>query len=495
MPTSLPVPAPIGIAPVQTAPTISEPLRRFLTAARSAGVRISSAESIDAMRAVEVVGFADRTVLKDSLSLLVAKSVEEKQIFNDCFELYFQRNDFTKPNEPGWRTPQPEDDEDHENGGNQGSGPGGTGGAQGMGGGQGQGSAAAQKLAQMLLTDDRAGLAQAMETAAEQIGLNKISFFTQTNLYTRRIMERMGIRPVEREIEALRRDNTEAANQRADALDTGRERLRDRVRDFVERNLLLFAKGENEKFREELLKSSRLSNMERRDMDRMRVIVRAIAKKLAEKYGRNRKKKNRGQLDTRKTIRRNMAWESIPFITVWKQKKIDKPKVMVLCDVSGSVAAMAQFLLLFLYTLNEALSNIRSFAFAGNLIEVSEILEKKPIDEAITQIMMTVGFGSSNYGNALLDFEEGYFSAVDSKTTVIILGDARGNYNDPRADIVQRLSERAKRLIWLNPEYKSSWGTGDSDMFRYGPYCHILTVCNTIRHLENIVTDMLKGSR
>ena len=491
MPTSF-----SAAAPVQSGPTFSEPLRRFLTAARSAGVRISSAESIDAMRAVEVVGFSDRTLLRDSLALLVAKSVEEKQIFEDCFELYFQRNDFSKPNEPGWRTPEPEDEDDQEEGGNQGSFPmGGPGGAPGQSGGQGQGNAAGQKLAQMLLGDDRAGLAQAMEQAAEQIGLNKISFFTQTNLYTRRIMERMGIRPVEREIEALRRDDNDAANQRADALDTGRERLRDRVRDFVERNLLLFAKGENEKFREELLKSSRLANLERRDMDRMRVIVRAIAKKLAEKYGRNRKKKNRGQLDTRKTIRKNMAWESIPFITVWKQKKIDKPKVMVLCDVSGSVAAMAQFLLLFLYTLNEALSNIRSFAFAGNLIEVSDILEKKPIEQAITQIMMTVGFGSSNYGNALLDFEEGFFSAVDSKTTVIILGDARGNYNDPRADIVQRLSERAKRLIWLNPEYRSSWGTGDSDMFRYGPYCHILTVCNTIRHLENIVTDMLKGSR
>ncbi len=491
MPTSF-----SAVAPVQSGPTFSEPLRRFLTAARSAGVRISSAESIDAMRAVEVVGFSDRTLLRDSLALLVAKSVEEKQIFEDCFELYFQRNDFSKANEPGWRSPEPEDDDDQEDGGNQGGGPlSGPGGAPGQGGGQGQGNAAGQKLAQMLLADDRAGLAQAMEQAAEQIGLNKISFFTQTNLYTRRIMERMGIRPLEREIEALRRDDNDAANQRADALDTGRERLRDRVRDFVERNLLLFAKGENEKFREELLKSSRLANLERRDMDRMRVIVRAIAKKLAEKYGRNRKKKNRGQLDTRKTIRKNMAWESIPFITVWKQKKIDKPKVMVLCDVSGSVAAMAQFLLLFLYTLNEALSNIRSFAFAGNLIEVSDILEKKPIDQAITQIMMTVGFGSSNYGNALLDFEEGFFSSVDSKTTVIILGDARGNYNDPRADIVQRLSERAKRLIWLNPEYRSSWGTGDSDMFRYGPYCHILTVCNTIRHLENIVTDMLKGSR
>ena len=471
--------APTGVAPAHTGPTISEPLRRFLTVARGAGVRISSAESIDAMRAVDVIGFDDRTALKDTLSLVVAKSVAEKQIFDDCFDLYFQRNDFAKSNEPGFRS-QPQDHEDGEAGG------------EGM---PGMGNAGGPRLAAMLLADDRVAMAQAMEQAAEAIGLTKISFFTQTNLYTRRIMEKMGIRPVEREIEALRKEDSDAANGRADRLEGGRERLRDQVRDFVERHLALFAKGENEKFREEFLKSAKLTNMERRDQDRMRVIVRAIAKKLAEKYGRNRKKKNRGQLDTRKTIRRNMAWESIPFITVWKQKKIDKPKVMVLCDVSGSVAAMAQFLLLFLYTLNEALSNIRSFAFAGNLIEVSDILEKQDIDQAILKIMSTVGFGSSNYGNSFLDFAEGYFAAVDSKTTVIILGDGRGNHTDPRTDIIQRLSERAKRLIWLNPEYRSSWGTGDSDMPRYAPYCHVLTVCNTIRHLEHVVTDMLKGSR
>jgi uncharacterized protein with von Willebrand factor type A (vWA) domain len=483
-----------------TGPSISEPLRRFLIAARSAGVRISSAESIDAMRAVDVIGFSDRIALRDSLSLVVAKSVEEKQIFNDCFELYFQRNDFAKPKEPGWRQPAEADDGDEDDkGGAEGEGggpnPGSNPSAGGTGGGKGGGNPAGDKLAAMLLAEDRAGLAQAMEIAAEQIGLNKISFFTQTNLYTRRILERMGVRPVEREIEALRKAGGDAPNERADRLDQGRERLRDQVRDFVERHLALFAKGENEKFREEFLKQAKLSNMDRRDLDRMRIIVRGIAKKLAEKYGRNRKKKNRGQLDTRKTIRRNMAWESIPFITVWKQKKIDKPKVMVLCDVSGSVAAMSQFLLMFLYSMNEALSNIRSFAFAGNLIEISEILEREDIEPAIAKILQQIGFGSSNYGNALLDFEEAYFPAVDSKTTVIILGDGRGNYNDPRTDIIMRLSERAKRLIWLNPEYRSSWGTGDSDIPRYSPYCHVMTVCNTVRHLEHVVTDLLKASR
>src|ERR1700753_1097763 len=126
---------------------------------------------------------------------------------------------------------------------------------------------------------------------------------------------------------------------------------------------------------------------------------------------------------------------------------------MVLCDVSGSVAAMAQFLLMFMYAVNEALSDIRSFAFAGSLAEVSDILEKHPVEEAIAQIMSTIGYGSSNYGNSLADFADGWMRYVTNKTTVIILGDARGNRTDPRTEIVHELSDRAKRIIWLNPEY------------------------------------------
>jgi len=189
-----------------------------------------------------------------------------------------------------------------------------------------------------------------------------------------------------------------------------------------------------------------------------------------------------------------MGWGGIPFVTVWKQKRIEKPRVMVLCDVSGSVAAMAQFLLMFLYSLNEALKDIRSFAFAGSLIDVSHILESEPIEAAIAKIMQAIGFGSSNYGNSLADFEDGWERYVTSKTTIIILGDARGNRTDPRTDIMQRLSQRAKRIIWLNPEFRAAWGTGDSDMFRYAPYCNLVTVCNTLRHLERVVTDLLKDA-
>jgi hypothetical protein len=302
------------------------------------------------------------------------------------------------------------------------------------------------------------------------------------------------LRQAEREIEALRRAATPEGQGQAQFLEGRIETLRDAVRDFVERNLILFARGETERFREELLKSARLSNLERRDLDRMRVLVRQMAKKMAARYARPRRRRLRGQLDTRRTIRRNMGWGGIPFITVWKQKRIEKPRVMVLCDVSGSVAAMAQFLLMFMYSVNEALSDIRSFAFAGSLAEVSDILEKHPVEDAITQIMSTIGYGSSNYGNSFADFADGWMKYVTNKTTIIILGDARGNRTDPRTEIMSEMSQRAKRIIWLNPEYRSSWGTGDSDMYRYAPFCNLVTMCSTLRHLERVISDILEDA-
>ncbi len=456
----------------------SEPLRRFLQVARGAGLRVSAAEGIDAARAVDLIGYADRTILKDTLGLLLAKTPDEKAAYEEVFDLYFKRDEFAG------------DKVDDQDGGepNEASSPSNGEGGDGMGGQGGQ------SLGSLLSSDDRATLATAMEQAAREAGIENIRFFTQKNLYARRILDRMGLRALERDMEAMRQTGTPEGLGRAQFLEGKVDQLRDAVRDFVERNLILYAKGETEKFREELLKSARLSNLERRDLDRMRILVRQMAKKLAARYAKTRRRRLRGQLDTRRTLRRNMGWGGIPFITVWKQKRIEKPRVMVLCDVSGSVAAMAQFLLMFMYSINEALSDIRSFAFAGSLIEVSDILEKEPVEEAITKIMSLIGFGSSNYGNSFADFEDGWMKHVTNKTTVIILGDARGNRTDPRTDVIGRLSQRSKRIIWLNPEYRSAWGTGDSDMFRYAPFCNLVTVCSTLRHLERAISDILEDA-
>jgi uncharacterized protein with von Willebrand factor type A (vWA) domain len=227
----------------------------------------------------------------------------------------------------------------------------------------------------------------------------------------------------------------------------------------------------------------------------MRILLRKMAKRIATRYAMQRRRRRRGQLDVRRTLRRNMGWGGIPFVTVWRQRRIEKPSVMVLCDVSGSVAWVAQFLLMFIYALTEVLSDIRSFVYTSSLIEVSDILERNPIDAAIERVTDTMGFGTSNYGTSLADFENGWMAQVTNKTTLIILGDARGNGTDPRTEIMDRLAQRAKRVLWLNPEPRSAWGTGDSDMYRYLPFCSPGRVCSTLNDLERVITDLLDSAR
>jgi len=452
----------------------SEPLRRFLQVARGAGLRVSAAEGIDAARAVQLIGYSDRAILKDTLALILAKTPDEKVVYDETFDLYFQRSEFTeRPPPPQSARPQPNTP--------PGSPP-----------SEAEANASGPPLSELLMGEDSAALATAMEMAANEAGVENIRYFTQKNRYVRQILERMGLKEIEREITLLRAQETPEAQARAQALDDAMERLWDAARDFVERSLLLFARGETEQMRERILKQARLENVDRRDLERMRILVRQIAKRLATRYSRKRRRKQRGQLDVRRTLRRNMAWGGIPFLTTWKYKQLDKPRVMVLCDVSGSVAWVAEFLLMLIYSLNEVLADVRAFAYTSTMSEVSDILENRTIDDAISHIMTTIGFGSSNYGSSLEDFEAGWTCDVTNKTSIIILGDARGNGTDPRTEILARIANRAKRVIWLNPEYRSSWGTGDSDMYRYAPYCNMVRVCASLNDLERVVTDLLE---
>jgi uncharacterized protein with von Willebrand factor type A (vWA) domain len=220
--------------------------------------------------------------------------------------------------------------------------------------------------------------------------------------------------------------------------------------------------------------------------------VRVLAKRLATRHARIRRRARRGQLDLRRTLRQNMATDGLLFRTSWKRQKIERPKVMAICDVSGSVASVARFLLLFLYSMHEVMAGLRAFAFSNRLVEVSDILERSDIEPAIAEILRAIGFGSSDYGASLEDFEKGWLDLLDRQTSVIIMGDGRGNYTNPRTDILEAIAKRSKRVIWLNPEPESLWGSGDSDMLRYRSYCHYAGVCNSVRHLERAMTDLLE---
>jgi uncharacterized protein with von Willebrand factor type A (vWA) domain len=445
------------------------PLRDFLAAARGAGLRISPAESIDAVRTLEVVGYADRALMRDALGQVLAKTAAEKAAFEDCFERFFRRDAFRAAQPP---SALPGDQAEQPAGDPQAGDP--------------QAGEGGSALGRMLRQGDRAALSAALEAAAEEARIRDIRVFTQVNLFTRRMLERMGLGALERQIAD--------GGPQAAGLREGLDWLRGEARAHVDRALQLFARGEAERFRAERLAQARLASLDRRDIARMQMLVRALARRLATRYSRPRRRALRGQLDVRRTLRRNMAWGGVPFRTVWKQKRIDKPRLMVLCDVSGSVAAVAQFLLLFVFSLREALSGLRAFAFSASLAEVTETLASQPIDQALAQVMATHGFGSSNYGACLEDFAQLALSDLDRQTTVIILGDGRGNRNPPRVELLRAIAERAKQVIWLNPEHPFAWGTGDSDMLRYQPHCRIATVCNSLAQLERVISDVLRQS-
>jgi uncharacterized protein len=458
-----------------------ENLHRFFRAARGAGVHVSPAESIDAMRAVSTVGISDRTVLRDALLLTLAKSEDEKKALDACFDLFFASPEVSKGSEAA------EDGDRGERGGeaqDQSSQAAQDRGAEGEGDSQPEGLGS---LAQMLLSQDRAAISAAIASASGAASLSNIRYFTQRGIFSGRILEQMGIARLNDDLETLTATNPALA-ERLSALTDG---LRENVRDVVAQALLLYGREEAENLRNEILRNAPLARIEPRRIEEMRALIRQIARRLRERYAKPRKRQRRGHLDVRRTLRRNAAWGSVPFLTAWKRKHRERPKIIALCDVSGSVARVSDFFLLLIHSLHEVVSDVRSFAFSGHLIEVSDVLESKSAEEAMQDIMSKVGFGSSDYGISFADFERQWMETVTPQTTVIVLGDARSNNLDPGAYILRRISERAKRLVWLNPEGRMTWGFGDSEMLRYATFCNVVRQCATAQQLERAITDIV----
>lgn len=449
-----------------------ENLHRFFRAARGAGVRVSPAESIDAMRAVAQVGFSDRDILRDALLLTLAKTQGEKRALADCFDLFFSR-----PEPETAERDRPDDPERAESDGAANAGaPSGGQSADGLG-----------PLAQMLLSQDRNAMAVAMANAASAASLPDIRYFTQRGIFSNRMLDAMGIQRLRDDLDQLTATNPALAERLTAAL----EGLREAVRDTVSQALLLYGREETESLRNEILRNAPLARIEPRQVEQMRFLIRQMARRLRERYSKPRKRQRRGHLDVRRTLRRNAAWGGVPFLTAWKRRHRDRPKIVALCDVSGSVARVSDFFLLLIHSLHEVVDDVRSFAFSGNLIEVSDILESRDAEQAMSEIMSRVGFGSSDYGSSLDDFEKQWMSALTPQTTVIVLGDARSNNLDPRADILRRISERSKRLVWLNPEGRMAWGLGDSEMPRYATFCSVVRQCATAQQLERAVSDIV----
>lgn len=441
-------------------------LQDLIAALRGSGVRISVSESIDAMNALRLMGYDNKQILKASLSATLAKSRHDKVLFDSCFDRFYSLDDFIDPETNFCSTPDSEPAKED------------------------------SPLTWMLLSGDNTGLSLSMREAARETDISSIWFFTQKSLYIQRILRGMGQEDLHRDIQRLSKEHDRPSQQKVRALKQAKTLLFENVRNFVEQQFSLFAGSATEKILERYLRDIRLSNLEQQDFQRIHVIIKKMVKRLNSLHSRRRKTSKRGALDLKKTLRENVAYQGLIFRPQWKAKKINRPDLMVLCDVSRSVQMVARFMLLFLYGLNEEVARIRSFIFCSNLIEVSHIFEEYPVEEALVRLQRGVGLGiflgRTDYGQSLLDFKEKWLDVVSNKTTVLILGDARNNYGNPQTDILKLIHERNKKLIWLNPESPSFWGIGDSEMKRYLPYCSFARECSTVNHLERVVDSLLQ---
>ena len=306
-------------------------------------------------------------------------------------------------------------------------------------------------------------------------------------------MDAMGGKPLGEEITELQGHGGIQQKMLSAALKKHRDRLRDRIRDYVEKQFFLHADESGKQLREELLKKVKLSNIEKRNFKDVQEVVIKMAKKLISIHSKRRKTFKRGQLDIRKTLRKNMQYDGMFFDIKWKAQKVDRPKVMAICDVSGSVSNYSRFLLMFLFSLAEILPKIRSFAFSSDLGEVTDLFEHSTLEDAMAKTMRDFGNGSTDYGQMLADFKSHCMKDVNHKTTIIILGDARNNYGDPKNEVLREIYDKCQRVIWLNPEPKMSWSVGDSEMKKYAAACLQVEGCNSLVHLERVVGNLLRN--
>ena len=221
--------------------------------------------------------------------------------------------------------------------------------------------------------------------------------------------------------------------------------------------------------------------------------MRRFARSLHGGLTHKRKVSARGRIDSGRTMRRNMRFDGIPFAPVTVRRAEDKPRLVILTDVSLSVRATARFTLHLVHGLQSLFGQVRTFAFVAELAEVTDLFADHPVEQALGLIfggeVLDVD-ANSDYGAAFGRFHEDFGSAVNRRSTVLVLGDGRGNGNDPNVEAFAEITRRARETIWLTPEPRYSWGLGGCDLPLYAEYCSRVRVVRDLTGLESAAQEM-----
>ena len=486
---------------LQPADAMADPLLDllggFIQELRGAGLPVSLTENLDAMEAVREIPIGDRTTFKYALAATLVKNHQHWPAFETVFDVYFSIRG------PEYSLDDPEDGDGADGQGNE-EGEGSGQEQSGSGGGDGMSNEdLAEMLYQALMRQDqtlqRAVARQAVQRFAgmepgRPVGGTYYLYRTLRNLDLDSVLERL------LQADRANNDGRSGLDDRLarDEYESRIEHLKAEIEAEIRRRLVADRGVEAmaKTLRKPLPEDLDFMHATRDEMETLRKAVAPLTRKLAIRLARKRRHRNKGGLDFRTTIRRSLSYGGVPAEPRFKHPRPSKPEIVVLADISGSVAAFARFTLHLVYTMSSQFSKVRAFVFIDGLDEVTRFFDgHEDITAAVHRVNTEADVvwvdGHSDYGHAFEVFEKTYMKAITPKTTVMILGDARNNYHAAQSWIIQEMKRNAKQVFWLNPEPGSYWDTGDSIVSEYAQYCDGLFEVRNLRQLETFVEAVL----
>ena len=462
-------------------------LVEFSNLLRQNGLRVSLAESMDMLRALEVVGLPDRQTVRATLRATMVKRSVDLPTFETLFDLFFSGlADAIKELTAATASALEMSEEEFqrfleelkkrlEEAGTE-----------------------LSPLARALLEADSGRLEKLLREAAEQAGLGDIQHGFQEGRFAHAVAQALGLSGLSMELARLKEllaGLSPADARRLEAyLDRRFQDLADMVKSLVRGELQRQDVTRGDQQRLQALAEKSFYYLSEEEIRRMQEAVTKLAQRLRNVVSIRRKRARRGKFDSSDTMRKNLQYGGVPFRIVFDRKRKEKPQVMVLCDVSDSVRNVSRFMLQFVYSLQDLYSKVRSFIFVAEVGEITRLFQERDINAAIDAALhgeVVNVYAHSDFGRAFKAFHRDFLPAVNKRTTVIILGDGRNNYNLPHDWVLKDVQQRAKQVIWLNPENKMTWGFGDSEMDRYAPYCTLVEECRNLNQLYHVIDRLV----
>ena len=460
----------------------------FVGLLRQNGVRVSFAESMDTFRALDLVGLGTRLGVKDVLRATLVKRAVDVPTYDTLFDLYFSGvGEIVKQSEAGAMEALDLDAGEYQKL------------LEELARFLAEQGLETSELTQALLQQDTARLERLLREAAQRAGVQRIERSFQEGQYSQGMQQALGVGGVARELQAISDalgagEPDPRRQQMARFVDRRLQELQEMIRRLVRGELEQRDVGQRDAARMQALAEKSFYYLSEDEIRRMKEAVTKLAARLKNVLAVKRRTARKGKFDVKDTLRKNLQYGGIPFKIRFDQRKRIKPQVVVLCDVSDSVRNVSRFMLQFVYSLQDLYSKVRSFIFVSDIGEITRLFEENEIHQAIDQAIrgnVINVYAHSDFGRAFRMFHREHLATITRHTTVIILGDARNNYNVPHEWVLKEIRQRAKQLIWLNPENRMTWGFGDSEMDRYLPYCDVVEECRNLNQLYRVVDRMV----